>query len=307
MTTQTRDYGVDLNSYNIGTIFKEILRRAARTAHIMRRHAKVSIKGIKADGHTDKVTDIDEDVQDDVVEDLQNQFKLFGIIAEESKIKGQPLIIPCTHPTLDIWVVIDPIDGTSAYVRRQSHGIGSMGAIICNDEIICVCIYDIMTRECYFYRPDSDKVWRIEDDIPERMVIDTDLCLIDQRLHLREMPHKLSYMVQSMVDEGLFDETHVDGNSIGISMAQLWKGERGGYVLSAGGETPWDSNPIIGMSLKLGFEFWMIDVQNQCFALMDPKPVRERYERDYEILVIHSSRRPELETWCTALGYGFET
>ena len=302
MSQEIRVYG-ELNSHALGSLIKEAARRGARTARIMRRNFKATEKGRKSGNRTDWVTNADKAAQRVIVKKLRQWFPTFGIIGEEGEVLGEPLVIPCTHPDLDIWFTIDPIDGTSAYIRRQSHGIGCMISLTCNGEIICVCIVDIMTGECYYFRPDSSNTWRIEDDIPESMTIDHDRPLIDQYLLLREMPDRCSPMVGALVYDGLYKDTQVTGGSIGISMAQLWKGEVGGAILSGNSDTPWDSNPVIGMSQHMGFDFWAIYKDTDQFVLMSPGPVEETCVLEYEILVVHSSRREEFKVWCSSKGY----
>jgi len=294
-----------MNAHALGTLIKEAARRGARTARIMRRNFKATEKGRKSGNRTDWVTNADKEAQRVIVKKLRQWFPSFGIIGEESDVTGEPLMIPCTHPDLDIWFTIDPIDGTSAYIRRQSHGIGCMISLTCNNVIICVCIIDIMTGECYYFRPGSNNTWRIEDDIPEQMEIDLERSLSDLYILLREMPHKLSGMVQTLVHDGPFKDTQVTGGSIGISMAQLWKGEVGAAILSGSTDTPWDSNPVIGMSHQMGFDFWRLSTGTEQFVLIESGPVSKVQPLDHELLVIHSSRREEFKAWCRSISYKY--
>ena len=48
----------------------------------------------------------------------------------------------------------------------------------------------------------------------------------------------------------------VEGGSIGIWLARLWKREVGAALLLPGVETPWDTAPIFGISKTLGYRFY---------------------------------------------------
>lgn len=76
------------------------------------------------------------------------------------------------------------------------------------------------------------------------------------------------------------------GSSIGIWMARLWKGEVCAVCMNGGKyETPWDLSPILGISKKLGFVFLRED--NGRFVEYEPEISKEKYKRDFDVLVIH--------------------
>ena len=95
---------------------------------------------------------------------------------------------------------------------------------------------------------------------------------------------------------GLFKKYQVGSGGIGISMARLWKGEVGGIVLSPNNDTPWDLNPVVGISKQMGFKFIpMLDDDSIHQELMPALITTTR--RSYELLVIHKSRFDEFIRW----------
>jgi len=157
-------------------------------------------------------------------------------------------------------------------------------------------------------RPGSHKTHRIDlnnDGIPpERLEIDPNRTLQDQILLLRDpverlrSHHLLKFMTQE--DNGLFDNYQITCGSIGITTAKLWKGEVGAAVLSGTKSTPWDENPVIGMSMRLGFVGYLLlhNKGHERILSTDLGPSDERRNTDYDLLLIHASRRAELAEWC---------
>ena len=59
--------------------------------------------------------------------------------------------------------------------------------------------------------------------------------------------------------------------SIGTIFARLWKCEVGAIIYLPRPDTPWDICPIIGISGKLGYKFWISDSENNRFIESRPK------------------------------------
>ena len=100
-------------------------------------------------------------------------------------------------------------------------------------------------------------------------------------------------------DEGLFLglEKRGEGPIYGDFFYRLKNGTHHKHIapifLEKNYETPWDSNPVIGISKKMGFRFFRID-KNKIMEINFP-PVEKIIQRNYELLVIHKSRIPELQ------------
>ncbi len=273
---------------------KEGIRRVIEFANqdprLLEAHQKLGYGG-KLD---DFATNLDIGAQEIFVKLIREDFPLFGIIAEEGG-----LYIPSRHADHDIYVVCDGIDGTKALIRRQSDGIGTMVAVVCDGVIIAVYVGDIRTKEIYGYRPESDKVHRIHGyNKSEELAINPSLLLHEQYVQLRDDQSIHSQLIQDLVRRGSgpFKSIEIRGGSIGIMMARLWKGEIGAVVLRPEVRTPWDETPIVGISQKMGFVF--LRLEDGVFVQDELRPIKTVQPSEAkELLVIHRSRLGELNEW----------
>lgn len=284
-----------LNDHLIGVVMKEMVRRAIETvrAELLVFETKTKI------GHSGKMDDLvtsaDEKAQRVYEKIILEGLPEFGIIAEEDNLR-----VPCRHESLDIYFTIDPVDGTKALARRQSHGIGTMLGLVCNEEVIAAYVGDIMTREIFGFRPNSPHVHRISEyEKSENLRIDPERTLASQYLLLKEAPETYPLLLQKMglKQGGLFKTIEVSGGSIGIAAARLWKGEIGGMLLSSAIVTPWDETPVVGISQKMGFLFFRYDSSSHALEKWQPPIAKEKYRRNESLLVVHESREDELHQW----------
>lgn len=279
-----------INGHAVGIILKEIVRRAMVAARTQLQKFEVRVKGKKRDGGDDFVTSIDLAAQKIYVKSLRECFPCIGIIAEEESCE-----IPPDPEFEGCYFTIDPIDGTAALKRRQSHGIGTMLAFVWKSEIISAWVGDIMSQEIYGYRPGSDKAHRIRDlNYSEVLKIDPNRPLKEQYLLFRDNPLQMVGALQSLTMR-YFKNIEVTGGSFGISMARLWKGEVGAALLMPTLEKPWDALPVIGISQKLGFVFLEINPHLASFTPYSPPITPWSHERKKPLLVVHQSRLAELE------------
>ena len=183
-------------------------------------------------------------------------------------------------------------------------------------DVIGVAIGDVMTGEIYYYRPGSKNTHRLDvhqDEYGQILKVETERPLLDQYVLLRDPVEKHSLLSQKLLQLGpnpLFDSHELTGGSIGISMARLWKGEVGAAILRPGNVTPWDMCPVIGISKRLGYKFYGITGGNPATCVQNFHPFefeakQHTYQNDFEMLVIHDSRVPELEAWCKKEGISF--
>lgn len=301
-------YG-ELNGPLIGATMRDCVVRATRLIRDKRFTFKSRQKGVKADGRPDWVTNADEEAQEIYTKVLRERFPQFGIIGEEEGLR-----VACTHPTEDFTFVVDPLDGTSAYNRYQSHGIGTMIALLHGEKVIAVAIGDILTGEIYYYRPGSRKTHRLDvhqNSFDQRLWINPKRTLIDQYILLRDPVEKHADATQRLVQlhpRPLFYSHEITGGSFGISMARLWKGEVGAAILRPGSQKPWDICPVIGITNRLGFVFFSItsfheDKDGHIYLLRtNLKASPQPFPINTDVLVIHKSRIPELTEWCAHEG-----
>ena len=278
-----------LNGHSVGIVMKELVQRAMAVIRQERFRFVATDKVSAYKQGWDVVTSADQRAQEIVLRTLQECFPGVGIVAEEDELS-----LPCTLRGVDAFFTVDPLDGTKAFVRRQSHGIGTMLALVVDGEVAAAYVGDVMTKEIYGFRPGSRKVHRISDrEGTERLEIDPRRPLIEQTLALREMPCRLSRATQQLaVDDGPFQKVEVGGGSIGIQAARLWKGEIGGLVLAAGTDTAWDLLPVLGISQHLGFGFFDLTEAGVVPCPLRPQPSAQ--QRLHDTLVIQESRVGDL-------------
>jgi len=278
-----------VNAHIIGIVLKETVRRAMQSARNQLRDFEVAVKGKKEDGGDDYVTTVDKSVQTIYVRTLRECFPHIGIVAEEAD-----LAVPSDRGYDGCFFTVDPIDGTSALKRKQSHGIGSMVSLVWRGKIVSAWVGDVMSQEVYGYRPGSAKVHRIRDwGISEHLTINPHQPLKSQYILLRDNPMEFNGVLAALIGNK-FKNVEVSGGSIGISAARLWKGEVGAILLMPNTEKPWDTAPVIGISQKLGFVFLRMDALDGIFVLYNPPVTNVQYKRTHPIMIVHETRLPEL-------------
>lgn len=274
---------------------KEAVRRAMVAIRAERFSFEAMVKGVGPGGSPDLVTTADRAAQRVFVKLLRDWFPTYGVVAEEGQLS-----VPCTEKGRDLWFAVDPMDGTKAFVRRQSHGIGAMLALICDGQVIAACVGDVMTQEVYATRPEGADVFRISEfGFAEELAVDVERPLGEQWIQLRERPSRHSHIVAEMAagERALFSDYEITGGSIGISMARLWKGEVAAEVIRPGLTNPWDLCPVVGISYKLGFVFVEIDPESSTYRVVEPTISRQPSRIERELLVIHESRLADLDAW----------
>lgn len=271
----------------VGVAMKEMVRRAIgeirRQRFIFEAQAKLSYAG-QCD---DLVTSADREAQRIYLKMLRECFPTFGIIAEEDQLRE-----PCRQER-QLYFTLDPLDGTKAFGRRQSTGVGTMIALVEGKEVLAAYVGDVMTQEIYGFRPESDKVHRISEfEIGETMAIQ-ERPLDKGVLLAREATWKFSWDAAALVRDH-FKDIDVEGGSIGITFARLWKQEVAAVLTGPSFETPWDSSPIIGISRNLGFVFLGRD-DEQGWRELDLCPPTQVEYRKSDLLVVHRQHLDQIK------------
>lgn len=279
---------LNLSDAAVGIILKELVRRALVTI----RGQRFSFEEEKKHGYGGELDDVrtsaDTESQKVYAKSLRECFPGVGLIGEEENLSE-----PCSLEGVDAYFTIDPLDGTKAYIRRQSHGTATMIALVVEGEVVSAWIGDVNTLEVYGFRPGSEKVHRISEFEVSRPLHDMprQLDLAESYLLLRT---PLASSPESVIALGrYFKKNHSDGGSIGAWMARLWKGEFSCAVMAPNHQTPWDDTPIIGISQKLGFTFLRSSGEGS-WEVFQPSLVRSVEPRDYWIAVIHESNLNQL-------------
>jgi fructose-1,6-bisphosphatase/inositol monophosphatase family enzyme len=257
------------------------------------------------------VTSADKKAQKMYLEFLKNNFPLFGIIAEEDDLftKAEAQFDPNTGHAHYYYFSIDPLDGTKAFKRKQSTGFSTMLALIheCPEvgicKVIAACIGDPMTNEVFYTRVDSGRVHQLDNYSRDRQIISiskqnpTELYIL-----LRDNPRAYSLLSRKLADgygkHHFFKDYEIQGGSIGLSFAMLWKGQYGGLLLKEGPATVWDTAPIIGISENLGFVPMRYSKKFKRFYKSEFTMIAERKNIEQsETLIIHRNLVPRLRSW----------
>jgi fructose-1,6-bisphosphatase/inositol monophosphatase family enzyme len=271
-----------LNGHAVGRILKEAVRRAATVIRAERQTFEAHVKAGYAGTMDDVFTSADTAAQEIYLRTFRECFPGCGVIGEEASLSLAP-VAPVTA-----YFTVDPLDGTKAFVRRQSHGIATMVALVDDGAVISAYVGDINSDEVYGYRPGSDKVHRITRlDTFETLKVDMATLPALDAIHalLRDPPDRYSAATQRLVSGCKSYE--IMGSSIGTWAARLWKGELHALLYPPGFETPWDSTPVIGITRKLGFCYLRPDGEG--WAAYEPEPPREVIRREHDTLVVHES------------------
>lgn len=249
----------------------------------------------KTGSFDDIQTDIDRGAQEMYIEALKELFPDFGIIAEEDE-----LIIPPKNGC-DKSFTIDPIDGTKAFTRMQSHGIGSMLSIISDGQVHFALIGDVCSQEFYITLY-GDMVRRDRAFVPthenESDMEDSYLLkykdmkpLRDQYVLMRYLPDAYGELKESLQPGKIFKGLEIGRGSIGIALARLWKREIGAFVMRPDTHYPWDIMPIYGICQMLGYVFYnpANDTEFQFRIGSETQEVKE------VLICVHKSNLEELK------------
>lgn len=271
-----------LNGHAIGIIMKELVRRAISVIQSERLAYEVNQKQGYGGQMDDVVTSADKKAQEVYVRSLRECFPSYGIISEEG-----------VNEPGDTYFTIDPLDGTKAFVRGQSHGVGTMIALVHQGKVVAAYVGDVNTGEIFGYRPDSENVHRITrlelfQKLPSHGFPTSPLS--DGYAILRDPP-ELGYSQAITPSIKLFKNYLVDGGSIGTWLARLWKREVVAAFLPSGYQTPWDETPIIGITERLGYAFF--EHQNGEWVRTFPVPQKTIVERKNDLLIIHENQSLE--------------
>jgi hypothetical protein len=142
---------------------------------------------------------------------------------------------------------------------------------------------DINTHEIYGYRPGSRSVYRISEYEISEQLTHVARPIAEQYALLRDPPDAYSHASRALLAS--FKSYEVEGGSIGIWLARLWKREVGAALLLPGVETPWDTAPMIGISNMLGYCFYRPAATG--WKSYEPVVIDRTLRRDHDLLVVH--------------------
>jgi fructose-1,6-bisphosphatase/inositol monophosphatase family enzyme len=279
-----KGFGV-MNGHAAGIVMREVVRMAINTIRNERIAFEVKSKQGHSGGMDDVLTSADTKAQELYLRVIQECFPNYGIIAEEDAMQIMP------KNGVNAYFTIDPLDGTKAFVRRQSHGVGTMIALVEHGKVVSAYVGDINTNEIYGFRPGSDRVRRITGfNTSEILKHKAKGDLKNQYVMLRDPEHKYSPPAQKVI-RTQFKNVFSDGGSIGIWLARLWKREVAAALIPPFWETPWDITPLIGISKKLGYVYLKPtgNAYDDKWVRFEPRITTKKYKANYDTLIVHES------------------
>ncbi len=277
-------YKFVLNEHGIGRLLKESVRRAMVAIDVERVGFEVHNKD-SYDGGTmeDVFTSADKAAQAILLHDLEECFPEAGIIGEEDSL----MIAPAEG--CGIYFTLDPLDGTRAFIRGQSHGYSTMIAMVEGQEVLSAYIGDIPSQEVFGYRPDSPHVHRITRLNAVKELTFREPFMRGESYALLRDPASCYTSLSQRLIETAFKSHNVDGGSIGSWAARLWKREVAALFVPPSWETPWDSSPVIGISRKLGYVFLRPNADGTGWEQYTPLLAPKKYRREYETVIVHQN------------------
>jgi len=284
----------ELNGHAVGIILKELVRRAMTTIRNERQLFEATAKLGRSGSMDDVFTSADTKAQEVYIKSLRECFPDYAILAEEGGVA--PLVVAPTRP--DAFFTVDPLDGTKAFVRRQSHGVGTMVALADQGRVVSAYVGDVNTQEIYGYRPGSRSVHRISEFEISEELTHVVKPIAEQYALLRDPPHTYSQLSRSLLPH--FKSYEVEGGSIGTWLARLWKREVGAALLLPGQETPWDTAPIVGISKMLGYRFYRPTAAG--WTSYEPVITDRTAHRDHDLLIIHGTDASGIELSSAQVG-----
>jgi len=279
-------YKGTLNGPIMGIVVKEIVRRALVAIRNQQRTFEVTKKdGYEGGSMDDVFTTADIAAQAIYLRVLHECFPDYGIVAEEGSLNIQGSN-GCTS-----YFTIDPIDGTRAFIRGQTHGVSTMIALVEDGVVTCAFIGDLNAEVVYGFRPDSNNVHKISRlDVTEALAYRAPLVKSEAYALLRNPLRAYSGNSRRLMeDQTIFEGYYIGGGSIGVLVSRIWGREVQAIFLPPSWETPWDSSPVIGISQKLGYIFMKPKPTGFGWERYLPRIAKEKYWREHDTLIIHEN------------------
>jgi fructose-1,6-bisphosphatase/inositol monophosphatase family enzyme len=193
----------------------------------------------------------------------------------------------------------DPVDGTKAYGRGQSTGVGTMFAHAIGDDVDAVCVGDVNTGEIYQYTPDHiptrTRFGQI-NKLPTKWgaLLSTQYALLNRPAD--DFPGNIRLMIRAK-HGGIFKDMEVTSGSIGILVARLWKQEVAMVVIGASYDTPWDTTPIVGMNRALGIKHIRVHPETGHAEIFEAHAPVEVEKKDFVEILAHGTYADEIVEW----------
>jgi len=247
-------------------------------------------------GKEDIVTSADRAAQKHYLDGLTESFPGCGLVGEEDGLRR-----PCTIGGEDFYFTIDPLDGTKAFARQQSFGVGTMIGVVHNDKIIAGYIGDVNTGEIFSYSPTTTPTrtrWGVTTPLLDHAAMAPQKSVIMSNTPIAEFPDVIQRFVQKHDKGGLWKDSEVGGGSYGTFVARLWKGEVGALLYDPFYNTPWDRTPVAGLSSALGYVSIRLDPKTgQVFDVFEFGPITQVEEFPWIRIDVHRDNLDQVLKW----------
>lgn len=268
-------YGLGpVNGHVVGRVLKEAVRRATVTIHNERLMYPKGGRG----GVEDALVSANTKAQEIYRRTFRECFPYCQVTnLENPSITGR-----------SAYFTVACLNGGKAYIRHQLNGVGTMVAMVYEGKVISAYVGSVDTKEVYGYHPGSKEVYRITR-------FDTFENLGNQgwgdlsKTYALLYGHVQDYSFATTRQLSRFENYEVNSLSGGIGITKLWKGEVGALFLKSGWETPWDSTPIIGISINLGYVFLKPREKGSGWTKYNPVIPITQHFRPHDTMVVHKN------------------
>jgi fructose-1,6-bisphosphatase/inositol monophosphatase family enzyme len=277
-------------------LFMVLLVREGMLAIREFRHDKVIFRKADKAGSEDFALKADKEAQKRQFALIREVFSRTGYMGEEADE-----IVEGTDPDIGCLFVLDPACGTKAIERGQSNGIASNAALVIDDKIVATAICDAMSGDVYYADATSSSMLWIDGLVRKTITPDiyNDKPLSRSHVVLIDAPEKFNLASHIYAPGKVFKSFEVLRGSASLAFAKLWKGEVGAIIASPGTTTPWDAAPIEMINSVLGFvaipilpgSDWIRLGQFEKYGFSTSSKTR-----DHDVLYVHSTNFPELES-----------
>ncbi len=234
-----------------------MLQTAVSAARLAGRYALDEINHVKsyAKSPSEIVTEADPRCQKIIIDAIMQNFPNHGIVAEEGKDNK---LFKQAPSGVDIWWVIDPIDGTNNFSQRILNFAVSIGVIHQGRPVLGV-----------IFEPSTDSMFTVAGDLPPQYN-GTKISVNDNDIHLFQtigiesiftdgVPSWITFLMKTLRCRGLgttaMHLAYVAKGSFiaaAVQKPKLWDIAAGAYLIqSAGGiVTDWKGKEIWPVDMK---------------------------------------------------------
>lgn len=206
-------------------------------------------------GPDDPVTSADEELSRLIVKELSERFPGDLVISEEDK--SHPEIVESDR----VWL-IDPIDGTKNYIKRNGQYSVMIGLLVDKRPVygfVCEAEYDRL----YFGGPGHGAYISREGGKAESLSCSNDLEANDRaRLIMGNRDRNKNPWVEQLENVDL-----IKTGSIGLKIARILEGEADVMVHLSGRLKTWDTAGPAAIALGGNLEVGTLDAPELCFPL----------------------------------------